>query len=123
MLSQRQSAESLENIRDLIREDIKIAYIETLRTRQQVDATAATRKFQEEKLRAETAKFRVGISTALHVAQAQRDLVTSQVAEVEAVTGFLIAMIELYRFEGSLLARRGISISGSSATPWTGPDK
>jgi outer membrane protein len=123
MLSQRQSVESLENIRDLIREDIKIAYIETLRTRQQVDATAATRKFQEEKLRAETAKFRVGKSTSLHVAQAQRDLVTSQVAEVEAVTGFLIAMIELYRFEGTLLARRGISISGSSAAPWTGPDK
>jgi outer membrane protein TolC len=115
VLSQRQSVESLENIRDLIREDIKIAYIETLRTRQQVDATAATRKFQEEKLRAETAKFRVGKSTSLHVAQAQRDLVTSQVAEVEAITGFLIAMIELYRFEGSLLARRGISIFGSSA--------
>jgi outer membrane protein len=110
-LSQRQSTESLENIRDLIREDVKIAYIETLRTRQQVDATAATRKFQEEKLRAETAKFRVGISTALHVAQAQRDLVTSQVAEVEAVTGFLIAMTELYRMEGSLLTRRGISVS------------
>lgn len=115
MLSQRQFAESLENIRDLIREDIKIAYIETLRTRQQVDATAATRKFQEERLRAETARFRVGKSTSLHVAQAQRDLVTSQVAEVEAITGFLIAMIELYRFEGTLLARRGISISGSSA--------
>lgn len=115
MLSQRQSAESLENIKDLVREDVKIAYIEVSRTRQQVDATAATRKFQEEKLRAETAKFRVGKSTSLHVAQAQRDLVASQVAEVEAITGFLIAMTELYRVEGTLLARRGISISGSSA--------
>ncbi len=115
VLSQRQYEESLENIADLIREDVKTAHIETLRTRQQVDATAATRQFQEEKLRAETAKFRVGKSTALHVAQAQRDLVASQVAEVEAVTGFLIAMTEFYRLEGTLLVRRGISLSGSSA--------
>jgi outer membrane protein TolC len=112
LLTRRQLVESLRNIEDLVREDVVSAHIEVRRARQQVDATAATRRFQEEKFRAETAKFRVGKSTALLVAQAQRDLVASQVAEVEAVTNHLKAMTELFRLEGSLLERRGINAPG-----------
>jgi len=106
---------ALRNTEDLVREDVKTAYIEVQRARQQVDATAATRRFSEEKLRAETAKFHVGKSTALLVATAQRDLVSSQVSEVEAVTTYLKALIELYRLDGSLLVRRGIAAPGLTA--------
>lgn len=112
LLTRRQLAQSLQNVEDLVREDVELAYIEVQRARQQVDATAATRRFQEEKFRAETAKFRVGKSTALLVAQAQRDLVASQVAEVQAVTNYLKALTDLFRLEGSLLQRRGISAPG-----------
>lgn len=103
-----QRREAVRNLRDLVREDVELAYIEVTRARQQVQATTTTREFQEEKLRAETAKFRVGRSTALLVASAQRDLLASQVAEIEAVTNSLVARVELYRLEGSLLARRGL---------------
>ena len=112
VLSRHQLAESLRNIEDLVRQDVESAYIEVQRARQQVDATAATRRFQEEKLRAETAKFRVGKSTALLVGQAQRDLVVSQVAEVLAVTNYLNALTDLFRLDGSLLERRGIASPG-----------
>ena len=111
-LTRRQLGESLANIKDLVREDVHAAYIEVQRAREQVDATAATRHFQQEKLRAETAKFRVGKTTAILVAQAQRDLVASQVAEVAAVTNSLNALTELFRLEGSLLERRGITAPG-----------
>ena len=112
LLARRQVAESLRNVEDLVREDVESAYIEVQRTRQQVDATAATRRFQEEKVRAETAKFHVGRTTALLVAQVQRDLVASQVAEVAAVTNCLEAQTSLFRLEGSLLVRRGITAPG-----------
>ncbi len=102
--------EALENLRDLARQDVELALIEVRRARQQVDATAITRRFQEEKLRSETAKFRVGKSTALLVATAQRDLLASQVAEVEAVINNLLARTNLYLLEGTLLERRGLTL-------------
>ncbi len=108
-LTVTQRQRSLENLRDLIRQDVELALIEVSRARQQVDATEATRKAQEETARVEAAKFRVGQSTALLVASAQRDLLQSRVAEVEALTKYINARIALYRAEGSLLARRGLA--------------
>ncbi len=108
LLHNRQQETAITNLEDLIREDVELAYIEVRRALQQVSATESTRTFQEEKLRAETAKFRVGKSTALLVAQAQRDLLESQVSEVEAITSYLNARIRFYLAEGSLLKRRGI---------------
>lgn len=115
VLSLEQQEESLRNLEDLVRQDVALAFIEVRRTREQVDATATTRRFQEEKLRAETVKFRVGKSTAILVAAAQRDLVASQVAEVQAVANYLKARTQLYRLEGSLLERRGLSAPGRQA--------
>jgi outer membrane protein TolC len=92
--------------------DVRSAYIEVTRAREQISATAATRNFQEEKLRAETEKFRVGKSTSLLVGQAQRDFVASQIAEIQAVANYLKALVALYRLEGSLLHRRGLSAPG-----------
>jgi outer membrane protein TolC len=112
LLTQRQQLESLANLRDLARQDVALAYIEVNRANQQVAATESTRRLQEEKLRAETVKFRVGKSTALLVAQAQRDLLASQVAEVRAVITHLKVRTNLYLMEGSLLERRGLSAPG-----------
>ena len=78
VLTLRQAEEAIENLSQLVQVDVRSGYIEVNRARQQVAATAATLRFQEEKLRAETEKFRVGRSTSLLVAQTQRDLVASQ---------------------------------------------
>jgi len=112
ILGYRQSLESVGNLVQLVQVDVRSAYIEISRAREQVTATAATRKFQEEALRAETEKFRVGKSTSFLVAQAQRDLVVSQISEVQAVVTLLKDLVELYRLEGSLLERRGIQAPG-----------
>lgn len=108
LLSLRQTEESLANLADLVRLDVETAYIEVRRTREQVAATATTRQLQEEKLRSENAKFAVGRSTSLLVGQAQRDLLASQVAEIESVVKHLEALAAFFRAEGSLLLRRGI---------------
>ena len=112
MLSRSQAMEAVDNLAQLIEVDVRTAYIEVGRAEEQVVATAAARKLQEEKLRAETEKFRVGKSTAFLVAAAQRDLLTTQISEIQAVVDYLKAVVELYRLDGSLLERLHISAPG-----------
>lgn len=112
----QQSAAAVANLAQLIWLDLRLAATEVERSRQQIAATAATRALREETLRAEQERFRVGSSTNLLVAQAQRDLLESQIAEVSAIVSYRIALIELYRAEGSLLERRGIRV-GDTAQP------
>jgi outer membrane protein TolC len=110
ILSRGQSDVALKNLTQLVQLDVRSAYIEVKRTSEQVLATAATRKLQEEKMRAETEKFRVGKSTSLLVAQTQRDLIASRISEIQSIVGYLKSLIELYRLEGSLIERRGIEL-------------
>ena len=110
--SRDQACRALENLCQLVEVDVRAACIEVRRTRQQIDASAATRRLDEEKLRIETEKLRVGKSTSFPVAQAQHDLLASRIAEVGALTDYLKALVELYRQDGSLLERRGIVAPG-----------
>jgi outer membrane protein TolC len=110
VITKQQSIEAVNNLAQIVQVDVRSAYIEVNRTKEQIAATTATRKFQEEKLRAEIEKFRVGKSTSLLAAQAQTDLVASQIAEIEAVVNYLKSLVNLHRMEGSLLDRRGVFV-------------
>lgn len=109
--SARQAGHAVANLWQLVRLDVHLAVNEAERLRQQIDATRATRTYQEQTLAAETERFDVGTSTALQVAQAQRDMLQIQIAEIEAIVNYRIALVNLYLAEGSLLERRGISLS------------
>ena len=113
VLSKQQMLKAYDNLVQLAQVDIRSAYIEVTGAREQINATEATRKLQEEKLRVENEKFSVGRSTSLLVAQAQRDLVESQIAEIRAKTYYLKSLVSLFSLEGSLLQRRGIEAPGS----------
>jgi outer membrane protein len=112
LLTREQAQDALENLSQLVEVDVRTAYIEVNRTKQQIAASSVTRKFTEETLRTETEKLRVGKSTSFLVAQAQRDLLVSRIAEVQALANYLKALIDLYRQDGSLLERHGISAPG-----------
>ena len=86
---------------------MRLAANEVERSRQQIHASQTTRILQEDTVWAEQERYAVGSSTALLVAQAQRDLLEAQIAEVEAVISYRLALIDLYVAEGSLLDRRG----------------
>jgi outer membrane protein len=114
-VSRRQAVAALDNLKQLIRLEVRLAVNETERARRQIEASAATRSMQQRALDAERERFEVGKSTGLLVSQAQRDLLASQIAEVEAVIAYRQALVSLYLAEGSLLARRGLHIGASSA--------
>jgi len=111
-LSRDQSQKALENLSQLVEVDVRTAYIDVNSAKQQIAASSVTRRFNEEKLRSETERLRVGKSTSFLVAQAQRDLLVSRIAEVRALANYLKALIDLYLQDGSLLVRRGISAPG-----------
>jgi outer membrane protein TolC len=110
LLAEQQQREALLNLLQLTQQDLRIAYVEVERALEQVAATRATRKLREESAQSEKAKFRIGKSTSLLVAQAQRDLVIARVAEVEAQIEVKKALVDLYLIEGSLLVRRGVTL-------------
>ncbi|MCX5661391.1 MAG: TolC family protein [Planctomycetota bacterium] len=120
-LTRDQAVEAVKNLEQLVQVDVRSGYIEVTRSREQIDATAATRRLQEQKLRGESEKFRVGKSTSLLVAQAQRDLLQSQISEIQAVVSYLKATVTLFRLEGSLLERRGLDAPGREPVDPNGP--
>ena len=114
-VTRHQGAESVENLKQLIDLDVRLAANEFERTRQQIAATRSTRLWRGETLKAEKERFDVGVSTSLLMAQAQRDLLISSIEEAAAIINSQKALIKLYLAEGSLLERRGIAISSPSA--------
>jgi outer membrane protein len=112
ILIRDQGVEAVGNLEQLVELEVRTGYIEVTRSREQILATLASRKLEEEKLRIETEKLRVGRSTAFLVSQAQRDFLSSQITEIRTLVNYLKALIALYRLEGSLLERRGIAAPG-----------
>jgi outer membrane protein len=111
--SRDQARIGLDNLAQLVSQDVRATHLEVDRARRQIDASAITRAAQEEVVRAELAKFEAGTSTAFFVAQAQRDLLEARIVETRAVVAYRLAVIDLYRLEGSLLERRGITGPGA----------
>lgn len=113
-LNKAMRQQALENLKQLVREDVIKAFIEVNRAARQIKATAATTEQQKEKLRVEEVKFSVGKTTAFQVAQAQRDYTAALLAEAKAAVGYINAIVELHRADGSLLDRRNIIIRPES---------
>lgn len=113
-LTRLQRRAALDNLAALVDADVRLAVAEVERSAAQIDATAATLGLQREVLRAEQAKFGVGRSTAVLVAQAQRDLLQSEIDALQAQTTHRQALVELFRLTGTLLLRRGIAAPGAS---------
>ena len=112
LLSRDQAAEALNNLCQLAQEDVRTAWVQAHSSDEQVVATLASRTLQERKLEAEMAMFREGKSTPLLIAQAQRDLLESKLAYVQAVVAAILARTDLHRLDGSLLDLHGIAVNG-----------
>ena len=109
-LQRAQAEESLRALERSVEADVRSAWLEAGFAAGRVSSSAELRGLQEEKLTAETEKFRSGTSTTFLVAQAQRDLLASQLAEAQAAVGYLLAVASLYRLEGTLLERSGVEL-------------
>ena len=109
----RQAEDAIANLTQLAHLDVRLALNEVDRAAAQISASTTTRQLQERAVVAVKQQFQVGVGTALLVAQAQRDLLQSKISEVRAIVDYRRALVQLYRAEGTLLARRGVNVASS----------
>lgn len=107
-----QSQIALANLKDLVRYDVLLAHNEYERASAQVEASAETVTYRSQAAKNVQDRFEVGTLTALDVAQAQRDLLEAQINEIQSKVDLLIARVDFYLAEGTLLERRGLSSQG-----------
>ena len=86
------------------------ASLDSERYREKIIASQANRKKQEEKLKVEQEKFRLGRSTNLMVFQAQRDLIEAEVNEVTAIINQIKTFIDLHMVKGTLLEQWSLDV-------------
>jgi outer membrane protein len=79
---------------------------------ERVEAAQAAREFSQRQLEAEQSKFEVGMSTNYFVVQAQRDLLTAQNNELQAILAYRRSLVELERLQQTSLQNSNITILG-----------
>ena len=78
---------------------------------ERVEATAAASSFAAAALDAEEKKLASGKSTSFEVLSLQRDLTTARNAEIRALVDYNKALTQLAFAEGTILERRGITVT------------
>lgn len=111
-LTREQSREALDSLERLAIQDIRASWLDADRARAQVRAREETVALQRELLRVAEIRYRVGTGTALAVAQAQRDLLESELSLREATVRFRQASTDLLLQSGTLLLHRAIDSPG-----------
>jgi outer membrane protein len=114
LLGVAQQREAVNNLIQLAQQDILLAYTEIHRARAQMRVAASLVKFQLEKRNAEVEKYRLGISSADKMAQAERDTVTGEISALRARIDYLKGLTQFYVADGSLLARRRIGFDSQN---------
>ncbi|HEV8041109.1 MAG TPA: TolC family protein [Bryobacteraceae bacterium] len=109
-LAVRQGELQLQKFMNQVRADVKNAVIGLQQARARYETAVGTRKLSEETLGAETNRFKFGESTIPAVVQAQRDLATSQDAEIQATANYTHAKIAFDEAVGQTLNGNGISM-------------
>ncbi len=78
---------------------------------ERVLARRSARQLAEEKLQAEEAKLKVGLSNNFYVLTYQRDLATAKTAELRALIDYTLARGQLDKATGTSLDKRAIKIT------------
>jgi outer membrane protein len=96
--------------------EVEDALIAMRRARSSYEAAVQARKFQQESLEAEQAKFEVGASTAFFVIQYESLLAQAKSTEVAAMSSWVKANAALQRATGTILDQHQISV-GQALSP------
>ncbi len=99
---------AFDNLQDTISQEVRSAYIDCTTDLDAIDAVAVTRDLREQSLKTQTIKFELGKATNNDIADAQRDLLESQINYTEAVVDYVKARLRLHYLDGSLIERSGI---------------
>jgi outer membrane protein TolC len=100
--------------------DVKKTYGDAESGWRRIQVTRIGRELAEEKLDDQEKRHRVGLATTFDLLRFQKDLTDARVAEVKALVEYNIALSNLRRAEGSLLAHHNIQFEEEriDRKPW-----
>jgi outer membrane protein TolC len=107
----RMTEQSVQRLENLIRVDVQNALIALQQARIKHDVAAQQVTLEEELLDAENKKLSIGTSTPELVILVQRDLANAQLSEVQALTAYGLAKVQLDQSVGSVLTSNRIEIA------------
>ncbi len=110
-LENNQMQVGVQRFRNQVSLEVRQGVINILQGKAQVEAAHESVRLAQETLEAEQRKLSVGVSTPYEVILRDRDYVAARQVEVEMVSGYARALVELDRAMGTTLARNGIEIS------------
>lgn len=108
-LNTKQAQIRVAQLQNQARLEVEDALIAIRRARSSYDAAVQARRFQQESLEAEQAKFEVGASTAFFVIQYESLLAQAKSTEVAARSSYVKAKAALQRATGSIVGDNNIS--------------
>ncbi len=112
-LQVKQSQIRVAQLQNQAKLEVEDALIGIHSARASYDAAVQARKFQQESLEAEQAKFEVGASTAFFVIQYESLVAQAKSTEVAAKSSYVKARAALQRATGSILNDNNISIDSA----------
>ncbi|PIQ23251.1 hypothetical protein COW36_18855 [bacterium (Candidatus Blackallbacteria) CG17_big_fil_post_rev_8_21_14_2_50_48_46] len=105
---QKSQSEALHNLQVLVEFDLRKAWLELNLARTQIQTAKKTKAAQSARLEAEKERYHAGRGLAFALAQAQRDHFAAKIEELKALIIYHKRLSAFFRYEGSLLHRRGI---------------
>ena len=100
----------LQRSRNQVALEVRQAIIGLLQGKAQVEAAHQAVRLAQQTLEAEQKKLQAGVSTPYQTVLRQRDLITAETAEVQAVANYSKALVEMDRAMGTTMNRNGIEI-------------
>ncbi len=107
----RVTQQSVQRLENMIRLDIQNALIAVQQARIKHETAVEQVTLEEELLDAENKKLSIGTSTPFQVISVQRDLANAQLTEVQAVTAYALAKVQLDQATGSILDANKVQIA------------
>jgi outer membrane protein TolC len=117
-LSKDQALVSLRRLELQVAQEVRTAGRGVLSGFKRVASTQAATELARERLDAEQKKFDAGMSTTFLVNQAQRDLATAEVAELQAIAEYRKSLVNFQRVQEAGLSGLGaaVVVGGSSSS-------
>ncbi len=107
-ISVRQAEDRLRRTQRELMLNVRLAIRAVETARVMVESSRQTRRLQEANVAAEETRLELGATTSYRVLEVQEDLTEAQVQEVQALTNFEQALVELRQAEGVLLQELGV---------------
>jgi outer membrane protein TolC len=109
-LEKKRSLLNLEKFKQSVAMEVRRSIRSIDTNSKRVQATEIALRLEEQRLKAEEERFRLGVSTSNDVLQAQRDLATAKTSYLKAIVDYRKSLTGLERVKGTLLDSLGIGI-------------